>query len=102
MRSGMDMEGYGSPSAQSTQAWLVTTDGQEFALQGDGLTCGRSNDNDLVLADNQVSRRHARFERRPEGFVVADLGSSNGTNVNGQEVRSRAVVLSDGDRLEIG
>jgi hypothetical protein len=53
-----------------------------------------------VLGDPQVSRRHAEVRRDAEGFSVFDLGSTNGTVVNGSPVRERR--LADGDELRIG
>jgi pSer/pThr/pTyr-binding forkhead associated (FHA) protein len=48
-----------------------------------------------------VSRRHARLERRPDGWVVVDLDSTNFTRVNGERVR-REQVLAHGDELRLG
>ncbi len=63
-------------------------------------TVGRSQTCDLVLADPGVSREHARVERGPGGVEVVDLGSTNGTFVNGRKVtRCR---LHPGDRLQLG
>ena len=62
---------------------------------------GRSPDNDLVLADLEVSRHHAELRRRPDGiYEIADLGSSNGTFVNGGRITSRS--LSESDIISIG
>jgi anti-anti-sigma factor len=84
-------------------AWLVAADGQKWPLTADIVTCGRASDNPLVLGDPAVSRRHARFERRPEGYFLADLSSANGTFVNGQAVSpSSPRLLQDGDQLSIG
>jgi serine/threonine protein kinase len=47
------------------------------------FTIGRESDNDLVLADGKVSRHHARIEQTPAGYQVVDLGSSNGTTLEG-------------------
>jgi hypothetical protein len=63
-------------------------------------TLGRLPDNDLVLEDPKVSRRHAVVERRPEGFVIRDLGSTNGTFVNGRRVAER--LLAPGDVILLG
>ncbi len=65
-----------------------------------GLTIGRATDNDLVAADAQVSRHHGRIVGRRGTLVYADLGSTNGSRVNGVPVTE--VVLGVGDRLEIG
>lgn len=64
------------------------------------LMIGRSSDCDISLPDRQVSRYHARISWRGDGYQVEDLGSKNGTHVNGQEVRDPA-SLSDGDELQI-
>lgn len=62
---------------------------------------GRSPDSDLVIADEFVSSSHARIVPSDEGFAVEDLGSTNGTSVNGQPAtRPRAIQV--GDTIEIG
>ena len=65
------------------------------------LKIGRSPDNDLVLEDLEVSRRHAELRRRPDGtYEIADVGSNNGTYVNGRRITSR--VLTESDIIGIG
>jgi hypothetical protein len=66
----------------------------------DGLVIGRSPDCALTLADPTVSRRHAELRRESGRWVVADLGSSNGTRVNGWRVRR--ATLGSGDELMLG
>jgi len=61
---------------------------------------GRGSDCDVVLADAHASRHHARLEVRGGVFVLTDLGSTNGTRVNGHRVRE--VVLGVGDKIELG
>ena len=61
---------------------------------------GRGSDCEVVLADAHASRHHARLEVRGGVFVLTDLGSTNGTRVNGHRVRE--VVLGVGDRIELG
>jgi pSer/pThr/pTyr-binding forkhead associated (FHA) protein len=61
---------------------------------------GRSPDNDVILRDPATSGHHARLERREEQFWVVDLGSTNGTFVNGESVQEKQ--LTHGDRLTIG
>ena len=69
-------------------------------LGGDGpLGLGREPDNHFVLADPEVSRYHARLVPSGDGWAIEDLGSSNGTRVNGRRV-SRA-LLRDGDRIRL-
>lgn len=64
------------------------------------LTIGRSEECDVSLPDRQVSRYHARIAWQGEGYLVEDLGSKNGTHVNGQEV-SEPTPLQDGDEIQI-
>ncbi|MEU3452910.1 FHA domain-containing protein [Micromonospora sp. NPDC006766] len=70
-------------------------------LQVDTLTIGRAPDNDLPVDSRTVSRLHALVERFPSGWVIRDLGSTNGTTLNGVPLRE-ARTLRDGDRVEIG
>ncbi len=65
------------------------------------LMIGRDEDCDIHLPDRQVSRNHARIYWTGEQFCVEDLGSKNGTHVNGQEVQRTSVPLRDGDELQI-
>lgn len=65
------------------------------------LTVGRAADADLVLADELVSRRHARVRQRGAGAVVEDLGSRNGTFVNGNQIHG-PTRLVPGDQLQLG
>jgi len=83
----------------SYQPWLEV-DGVRYLIPPEGLTVGRASDLDLRLADEQVSRRHARFELGAEGVQIVDLDSANGTQVNGRPVRRH--VLRDGDEIGIG
>jgi hypothetical protein len=64
------------------------------------LTIGRNDDCDIVLPDRQVSRYHARITWQGDLFQVEDLGSKNGTHVNGQELQA-PTPLQDGDELQI-
>jgi pSer/pThr/pTyr-binding forkhead associated (FHA) protein len=64
------------------------------------LRMGRSPDNDVILRDPATSGHHARLERRGEQFWVVDLGSTNGTFVNGESVQEKQ--LNHGDRLTVG
>lgn len=64
------------------------------------LIVGRDLQADLVLDDNGVSRKHCQFERVGDRFSLRDLGSTNGTRVNGQLIDQH--VLTSGDRIQIG
>jgi pSer/pThr/pTyr-binding forkhead associated (FHA) protein len=74
--------------------------GRMVALAG-GVTIGRGRDADLVLADELVSRRHARVVPRGSGAVVEDLGSRNGTFLNGDGIHG-LTRLEPGDQLQLG
>ncbi len=71
-----------------------------FALTDRPVTAGKSPTCDLVLADDFVSRVHARLTPVPEGWRIEDLSSRNGTKVNGRE--TGAALLTGGDRIQIG
>jgi pSer/pThr/pTyr-binding forkhead associated (FHA) protein len=73
----------------------------EFALDGDEHAVGRDEDVAIRVDEPLVSRRHASIERRGDGWVVVDLGSTNFTRVNGQRVR-RERELTHGDELRFG
>jgi predicted component of type VI protein secretion system len=62
---------------------------------------GRDVTNDVVLGDAEVSRQHARITRTPAGYVLEDLGSTNGTFVNGDRLAAPR-VLNAGDLLGLG
>ncbi|WP_433085852.1 bifunctional nuclease domain-containing protein [Dactylosporangium sp. CA-052675] len=76
--------------------------GAEFALDGDVVRCGRDSANQIVLDDNTVSRKHVEFHRNSGGlgYSMLDLGSLNGTYVNGERVKS--ANLNDGDEVQVG
>jgi pSer/pThr/pTyr-binding forkhead associated (FHA) protein len=75
--------------------------GSTFLLDGDTTTVGRSTDGDVFLDDVTVSRKHAIFDRRAGGaWFVRDVGSLNGTYVNGEQVDE--TKLASGDEVQIG
>jgi hypothetical protein len=80
-------------------AMLMRPDGTAVALR-DGLRIGRADENDVVLRDGRVSRTHARIVDAGGGFALEDLGSSNGTFVDGHPVR-RARLLA-GMKIVLG
>ncbi len=65
------------------------------------MSVGRHPDSDIFLDDISVSRRHATFTRSGVGYLIADLGSLNGSYVNRDRIDSD-VVLSGGDEVQIG
>jgi pSer/pThr/pTyr-binding forkhead associated (FHA) protein len=75
--------------------------GSTFLLDQDATTVGRSTEGDVLLDDVTVSRKHAIFERRTGGaWFVRDVGSLNGTYVNGEQVDE--TKLASGDEVQIG
>jgi hypothetical protein len=101
---GSQTQVFRRPAPPSTRAVLraVTHDGRERTIEVDGtpLTIGRAADNAVVIADGRVSRHHGRLQARRGALVYTDLGSTNGSRVNG--VRVDEIVLGQGDRLEVG
>jgi hypothetical protein len=74
--------------------------GARFLLDRDTTTVGRHPDSEIFLDDVTVSRRHAEFVRSEQGSKVRDLGSLNGSYVNGERVEER--ILGTGDEVQIG
>lgn len=81
-------------------AHLVLPAGEMVPLDAEPLTIGRSGTSDVVLADPNASRNHAEVRAVASGFEVVDLGSTNGTLVNGTPVGRHLLV--DGDLVTIG
>ncbi len=80
-------------------------EGAEFVLNQDVITVGRATQDtpwDIALEDRAVSRPHCRFSKKPEGWMVMDLGSANGTRVNGADVTAEPRLLKDGDVVSVG
>jgi predicted component of type VI protein secretion system len=73
-----------------------------FSLEGDRTTIGKAAENDVALdSDPTASRLHAVLERYPAGWCVTDLGSSNGTQVNGERIWA-SHQLRHGDEIRVG
>jgi len=79
---------------------LPTGQEEEFALAKPSVTIGRVASNDIVLSDSKVSRVHARLQYSDEGLNLVDLGSANGTRVNGLPIER--VAIAPGDVIEVG
>ncbi len=77
------------------------TPGATYSLEGDQLVIGRDSSSSIAINDAEVSRKHARLNFQGGKYVIEDLGSTNGTFVNGQRV-SAAVVLKSGDVVSLG
>jgi hypothetical protein len=77
-------------------------EGDDFELNSAQLTIGRGRQNDIAIAtDEYASARHARFEPRRDGVWVQDLGSTNGTYLNGARLE-RPRRLTQGDIVRVG
>ena len=87
----------------NAQITVATSDGRSFVrpIDKDEFTVGRDSRNHLVLGDRQVSKFHCKIIARGGQFIVQDLGSSNGTLINGIRMGGE-VVVSTGDRLRLG
>lgn len=76
--------------------------GEKFILETISLTAGRDPVSDIILNDPEVSRQHARFTQTEGGYQVQDLGSTNGTFVNGERLESEPVDLQPGYTVSMG
>ena len=77
------------------------TPGASFILEGDQLTIGRDATNEITINDAEISRRHARLTFQGGKYVLEDLGSTNGTFVNGQRLAGPR-VLKAGEVVQFG
>ncbi len=90
----------GAPPTPGIATVTVSDLGHDVALAGEEVVVGRLAECQIHIADANVSRRHAAFIRLDDGWAITDLGSTNGTRVNGRNVeRAR---LRNGDVIEIG
>ena len=74
--------------------------GKIFNLDGDSLSLGRTDDNDITIENHSVSSSHGSLTRQGDTYLLKDLGSTNGTVVNGQPVTE--VLLKDRDVVFFG
>ena len=75
--------------------------GTVYPLEAQEISIGRDNTNTVAINDAEVSRRHARMELRGSAYVIQDLGSTNGTFVNGTRI-SGVQMLNSGDTVSFG
>lgn len=75
--------------------------GKRFPLEASPTRVGRGADNEIVLDGDSVSRRHAQFDRRGEAWLLSDVGSTNGTYCNDEQIAGQ-VTLRNGDRVKVG
>lgn len=89
---------------QKEAALLLWMEGEEikgrWLLAGPVIGIGRADDNDVVVDDRWVSRYHAQVRREAGRYLAVDLGSKNGTFVNGRRITA-PTALSDGDQVQV-
>lgn len=79
---------------------IIDIDGQRYLLTGSVTVIGRGSEADIIVDDTGVSRRHLEIRITPDGVIATDLGSTNGTYIEGHHVD--AATLVDGNTLTIG
>ena len=77
-------------------------DGRNINLSDGVMTFGRAPTNDVVVEVTEVSRQHARIRASASGYWIEDVGSRNGTFVNGTQIEGEGQQLRDQDRIELG
>jgi Protein of unknown function (DUF3662)/Inner membrane component of T3SS, cytoplasmic domain len=92
--------GYQQQGHNGRNVGLISGDGRSYPLQMGSTVIGRGDQANLRLPDVGISRRHARLDYDGSQVVLTDLGSTNGTMVNGQRVS--AVALNPGDMIQLG
>ena len=90
-----------TPKDITARAALVLATGQRIDLTDDIVKIGRHQSCTIVFADSNVSRVHAQLQQDSTGWLVVDLGSTNGIKVNGTKI-SKEKLLADGDELAFG
>jgi hypothetical protein len=88
------------PLHSARQARLISSDGRQFAVAIGSTVIGRGEGAQVRLADVGISRQHARLDYDGSRMVLTDLGSTNGTTVNGNRIN--AAALQHGDVIQLG
>ncbi|MCB1235738.1 MAG: FHA domain-containing protein [Verrucomicrobiae bacterium] len=74
----------------------------QYRLDDARIVVGRSPDNDIQVEESAVSSRHCEFLRDGDRYVLVDLGSTNGTRVNGKSIKNGRIALKNGDQILLG
>jgi len=107
VRTGIGVIRNAAPSAAGAPSFLIRIERGPRELKGlkipvaGPVRIGRSPDSDVVISDDYISSAHARIVPSGENIVIEDLGSTNGTMVNGRRITA-PVNLSPGDEIDIG
>jgi anti-anti-sigma factor len=100
-RSGQTADGHGEPGL-----WLIVqmgaSKGRPVPVVGPRFVIGRQRECQLRLGSPMVSKLHAAIERREGRTILTDLGSTNGTVLNGRPLRGKEAEIHDGDRIQVG
>jgi hypothetical protein len=89
------------PAIVRAQRALLLFEGRRLVVGSTGATIGRSRQCEIVIDDPNVSRRHAEVRPRGGAWVLTDLGSTNGSRLNGRRI-THPEVIQPGDEIEIG
>jgi Protein of unknown function (DUF3662)/FHA domain len=89
------------PARPRAQTALLLIEGRRVVIGQEGATIGRGRQADIVLNDPNVSRQHAEIRPRGSSWVIDDLGSTNGSQLNGRRIDGPE-VLRPGDEIELG
>jgi hypothetical protein len=92
---------YKHPRGSLTTAWLVDRNGRNHQLNSGETTIGRSSDNDIRIENAKVSKHHAKIIEQNGRFTIVDLGSTNGTWLNGKLIREPK-LLHTNDEICLG
>lgn len=88
------------PGEAEVPGWLEGPNGMHHKLKDSVMTIGRLSTSDIVIDDQNVSRRHAELHPLGDAYQLVDLGSTNGCKVNGRRIERQ--VLNDGDEITLG
>jgi len=103
-RTKIGVERFGGEAAKRDRPYLIVLAGpnvgEMFAIEGAESFVGRGMDASIRLQDDSISRKHARLVIADKDVRIEDLGSANGTLLNGQPVKTAA--LQDGDKIQLG
>ena len=91
---------YTPSETEQDEVATLSWDGSQIEISDRVTVIGRSSDCNISLSDPNVSRRHAEVRRIGDGYSLVDLGSTNGTEVNGQRIQETA--LMNGDVIGVG
>ena len=76
---------------------------QEFEITRPNIVIGRSPQSNILISDTEISRIHAQIVNTPHGFFIADMGSTNGTFLNGQAIKPKQMIeLKSNDQVNLG